>query len=64
VRKLFASFCAIYFLTMLILPRQARDKHRKNPKKDKFLQGVRLVRRGLLSSCPCCRSDRAEQRAV
>ena len=35
------TFCAIFILISIILPRQARDKHRKNSKKVSavFLQG-------------------------
>ena len=37
-------FCdAIFILKTIILPRQARDKHREDSKKDAFLGGARLA---------------------
>jgi hypothetical protein len=40
VRK--RSFKAMLYIRMIILPRQARDKHRENSKTDRFLAGDRL----------------------
>ena len=34
VRRKRASFCAILYLKMIILPRQARDKHRESTQKE------------------------------
>jgi len=33
------AFKAIYLYKMMILPRQARDKHRENSKKARFVEG-------------------------
>jgi hypothetical protein len=36
-------FLCLLYCKMIILPRQARDKHRQNSKKDAFLQGKATI---------------------
>ena len=41
-------FLSHLYIKMLILPRQARDKHKENSKQDAFLQVRRCGREGVL----------------
>ena len=56
-------FLSHLHIKMLILPRQARDKHKENSKKDAFLQGCRAITRcrftgSVDASCTCERGTK------